>query len=292
MVRACSYTRVVLSDDLPRLVRHLRVWAVVLGVVTFGLRAACEAWLLARTPLAPEEVSELSPPPNLARLAPMLLFVLFMLVDWRLRGGTLPRDLLRARSGSAVGFIVPSAPWLLGSTAILLAFLIGGAIWSEWALAGGWTPIGWLLALTTCAFAAGLVWWRHGRYEVALSPQGLRVRKLRWTAILWDQLVPGGPDLPPRAAFSPGRSVSRHVLKQSPGVGEVRLAVLNQAKSDYSWFSVKTGSLAVDPHFLAAAVRHYVDHPEHRPAIGSEAELIRLRAALDAEADLGASAAV
>ncbi|WP_433551012.1 hypothetical protein ACQP08_24935 [Micromonospora zamorensis] len=38
--------------------------------------------------------------------------------------------------------------------------------------------------------------------------------------------------------------------------------------------------LHVDPTFLANTVRHYVEHPEHRPAIRTESELDRLRSAL------------
>ncbi|PSK64187.1 hypothetical protein B0E53_03864 [Micromonospora sp. MH33] len=36
----------------------------------------------------------------------------------------------------------------------------------------------------------------------------------------------------------------------------------------------------VDAGFLAAAIRHYVCHPEHRAAIGSQAEYRRLLAEL------------
>ena len=36
----------------------------------------------------------------------------------------------------------------------------------------------------------------------------------------------------------------------------------------------------IDVGFLAAVIGHYVAHPEHRAAIGSQAEYERLRAAL------------
>jgi hypothetical protein len=36
----------------------------------------------------------------------------------------------------------------------------------------------------------------------------------------------------------------------------------------------------VDPRLLAAAIRYYVEHPEHRPAIGTQAEYDRLMAEL------------
>ncbi|MCG5439409.1 hypothetical protein [Micromonospora foliorum] len=36
----------------------------------------------------------------------------------------------------------------------------------------------------------------------------------------------------------------------------------------------------VDARFLAAVIGHYVAHPEHRAAIGSQTEYERLRAAL------------
>jgi hypothetical protein len=40
------------------------------------------------------------------------------------------------------------------------------------------------------------------------------------------------------------------------------------------------GRLHIDPAFLAGTVRHYVEQPWHRPAIGTEAELDRLRSVL------------
>lgn len=40
--------------------------------------------------------------------------------------------------------------------------------------------------------------------------------------------------------------------------------------------------LEIDPAFLAEAIRWYAEHPEHRAAIGTPAELDRLVAAVTA----------
>jgi hypothetical protein len=48
----------------------------------------------------------------------------------------------------------------------------------------------------------------------------------------------------------------------------------------YRWKDLPVGRLQADPAFLAWTIRHYVEQPWHRPAIGTEAELTRLRSVL------------
>jgi hypothetical protein len=46
------------------------------------------------------------------------------------------------------------------------------------------------------------------------------------------------------------------------------------------WKGLPISRLHVDPAFLAAAIQRYVEQSEHRHAIGTEDELIRLRSTL------------
>ncbi|MEV6965875.1 hypothetical protein AB0M47_12245 [Hamadaea sp. NPDC051192] len=76
------------------------------------------------------------------------------------------------------------------------------------------------------------------------------------STIPWTLLAPGGPLPPAKRA----RQIWLYVA------GPVR----------YTRYQVPL-SVDVEPAFLAYAIRHYVDHPAARAAIGTDAELERLR---------------
>ncbi|MDG4803076.1 hypothetical protein [Micromonospora sp. WMMD980] len=97
---------------------------------------------------------------------------------------------------------------------------------------------------------------------VALDPAGVRVGSSGALVVPWDALDP--------AAVAVGRG------------GRVRLVVarperVEPRRSGRSEIDLPVRDLAVAPALLVAAIRHYVIHPEHRPAIGTTAEHARLR---------------
>jgi hypothetical protein len=59
-------------------------------------------------------------------------------------------------------------------------------------------------------------------------------------------------------------------------VGVMSAATVRQSHASARWW--RTDIIAAA--FLAAAIQHYVDHPEHRAAIGTPAEYRRLFAEL------------
>jgi hypothetical protein len=105
--------------------------------------------------------------------------------------------------------------------------------------------------------------WRGPRVE--LRPGGLLVRTLRTHNVRWEALLASGPPAP----VEKPRQISLLVRRQPPEYGAYVVRILHR------W-------LAVDAGFLAGAIRHYVDHPEHRADIGTPAEFDRLCDALEA----------
>ena len=90
-----------------------------------------------------------------------------------------------------------------------------------------------------------------------LTPTGTTVRHaFRTCELRWDDLLPGGPH--------PGRWTIR-LLRRGPDGKPLpcRIPVFR---------------LHINSVFLAGVVRHYAEHPEHRPDIGTQAELDRLQA--------------
>ncbi|MEW2331164.1 hypothetical protein AB0880_25560 [Micromonospora chersina] len=107
--------------------------------------------------------------------------------------------------------------------------------------------------------------WRG--HEVQLRPGGIRHRwvlgslTVPWEALPAAQVAPGA-DRPSRLRMA----FAKPLLVRRRGIPWSR----NELRTD-----------GVDARFLAAAIRHYVRHPEQRAAIGAQAEYRRLIAALD-----------
>ncbi len=102
---------------------------------------------------------------------------------------------------------------------------------------------------------------------VILAPAGITIRRLRRRSeINWDELAPGGPLPPTRRGTS---QITLYRKYPRPGTGPLA------GKIPIGW-------LQVSPEFLTAVIRHYVEQPEQRNGIGTEAELDRLRTTLPA----------
>ncbi|MEU9824785.1 hypothetical protein [Micromonospora chersina] len=120
--------------------------------------------------------------------------------------------------------------------------------------------ISWLALIALLLVEA---WQGHG---VQLRPDGVRHRWVLGSLTVPSQALPTthvapGADRPSRLRMAFGEPL----LVRRRGI-------------PWSWNALRTDS--VDARFLAAAIRHYVGHPEHRAAIGSDGEYRRLLAQL------------
>lgn len=98
--------------------------------------------------------------------------------------------------------------------------------------------------------------------QLVLTPDHL---ELRWSGIPpipWEQLVDAEPVAVGRRRTVRALRLTRSWPGRRPGQETLPLG------------------FAQNPGFVVDAVRHYLAHPEHRPAVGTEAELRRLRAVL------------
>jgi hypothetical protein len=159
--------------------------------------------------------------------------------------------------------------------AIPLLLLTGPMLGSQWVLLNGSGPAGAVLFAVFTTIFVGVVaflWFVGSRPFLQLTATGLR-----WDAqvfrrsIPWEALAPGGP---PR----PGPTDSKLIL------ATVRPDLVTEAGLHLGTGTpqapVVSLQLKVHPAFLADAIRWYAEHPEHRAAIGTQAELERLVAAL------------
>jgi hypothetical protein len=152
-------------------------------------------------------------------------------------------------------FTAPPSPVYAGSQAIVFMCLSAAIV-----------PVRSEIAWSAVLFSVVLFWpivvallvIQHPRLE--LDPGGLTIREMRSRRIAWDQLAPGGP-LPP-AKRRQGELTLRFT-------GPSYYGLPPGDRIPISWMDV-------DPAFLANAIRHYVEHPEHRAAIGTAEELSRL----------------
>jgi hypothetical protein len=181
------------------------------------------------------------------------------------------------------GFVVPASPAYGGSMAIMLMFFSGGFVMSER------VPNGDSMRLARFGFAmaasvvmVGLFWIAAlaflfmRRPRVYLDADGLTIRRVwRATRIAWDWLAPGGPP-PPRGRWP--RDLRVHLN------GPLLWGQFPPSEV------IPVGQLCVDPAFLAATIRHYVEHPEARAAIGTVEELARLQAQAEPDRSRPASA--
>lgn len=122
-----------------------------------------------------------------------------------------------------------------------------------------------LLWLVLAALVITRAWRGQG---VRLHPSGVRQTwALGSLTVPWDALVaPQIPSAADRRQWLPMRITDPHLVRRR-GIPRSRGALRTDT---------------VDAAFLAAAIGHYVAHPEHRAAIGSHAEYERLRAELPA----------
>jgi hypothetical protein len=117
----------------------------------------------------------------------------------------------------------------------------------------------WVLALT---MVARLVWRGAG---VRLRPDGVLDRRLAGSLFVpWDAL---DAQVPP----STSRTVGVNLTYRHPDLVKSRGA-LHRGREIAAW--------NVNSVFVARAIQEYASHPEHRTAIGTEAELVRLRIAV------------
>jgi len=246
----------------------LRWCAVPLGVLGFALRLAVTFWLQPLTWQLSLASGLLAIAAGMA-VAVAIPFGIF----WLLTGGIRQRP--EAFACGDGRFTVPASPLYAGSQAMMWMFLSGGAVLTERVPNGDrmrmaefgftWpaTVIGvgvfWVVALVILLIQ---------RPQLHLESGGLVLRRfLRTTAIAWDELAPGGP-LPPVKRRA--RRL-RLYLNHTPMLGQYA------ASED-----VPIGWLHIEPAFLARAIRHYVEHPQDRAAIGTEEGLCQLRAAMGA----------
>ncbi|MFU8855177.1 hypothetical protein ACNAW0_30085 [Micromonospora sp. SL1-18] len=119
-----------------------------------------------------------------------------------------------------------------------------------------------LLVAIGMQVAAG---WRGVSLE--LRPDGVCQRDVTGSLMVpWEALAPGSPSRPAVGASTLALTYTQPDLVRRCGIlplGRRRLRIDN-----------------IHPWFLADTIRHYVDHPQHRPAIGEPAEYQRLWHAL------------
>lgn len=131
-----------------------------------------------------------------------------------------------------------------------MAFAVG-CLLSDQLLELGYAPI--VILLIAIA-------WRDT--NVQLRPDGLWQRGITgWLVVPWEA-SPTVPTLPP-----------------SPNANTVRLEYGHRdlvRRHGLHVFRQRLRTQDIDPRLITAAIRYYVEHPEHRPAIGTRAEYDRV----------------
>lgn len=136
------------------------------------------------------------------------------------------------------------------------------------------------MAIATAAITGAQVLLAWPPFYVALIPQGVQWKSaLHRRLVPWEALAPGGPPAPAPQTERVTLAVTRPEAVTSKGpkflVGPMVRPVVG-------------GQFDVHPRLMAAAIRWYVDHPEDRPAIGTQEEHERLLAALGELGELAA----
>ncbi len=128
-------------------------------------------------------------------------------------------------------------------------------------------PFRWLLLVGSLAVMAFMLVdrWRQVP-TVELSPEGVGFgRPRRAFFVPWSALAAGQPILP---------TAQSRTLRLVLARPELVSRASGRRRTDREL--LPTQDVDVAPEFLAAAIRHYLDHPAHRPAIGTVAEHARL----------------
>ncbi|MFD0741656.1 hypothetical protein ACFQ1L_06910 [Phytohabitans flavus] len=251
-------------EDLTTGVSNVQATALLLGLGAFALRVVVEfgiepmSWRLSFVPAfavyAAGAVTALAVP-LLAfnRLCP--------------RPRPAPRTLLIGPDRGHPAFVTPTSPWMVGPFVIMLMFLAGNGLATDRAPDGdvSISAAGWAQTVVTVALIFAVAGWTLFRGpRVELRPGGLLVRTVRTRFAEWEAVLASGPPAP----VEKPRQISILVRRQQPDYGAYVVRILHR------W-------LAVDAAFLAGAIRHYVDNPQHRADIGTRNELDRLIASLD-----------
>jgi hypothetical protein len=169
-------------------------------------------------------------------------------------------------------FTAPPSAIMAGSQAIVCMFFAGGVVVTERVPNGDSMRLAefgsaWIVSLIVVSIfvAIAVAMLVVQRPQLSLDPEGLTIRRLRRSARLaWEELAPGGP-LPPKKKRQAFLQLYRKPPPNYP----------NYVPTE----AVPIGWLNIDPTYVAAAIRHYAEHPEDRAAVGTAAELNRLKSA-------------
>ncbi|MEU8006742.1 hypothetical protein AB0B66_36765 [Catellatospora sp. NPDC049111] len=172
------------------------------------------------------------------------------------------------RSGSAAAFTVTGRAFVTPShLSRLMGFglllLSGRTAFGEWDGHGPGTTL--LITISVvCATAVAVLIWR-GSPALELRAEGIRLTGPGGADIPWESLTPGLPRRPKPSSWSLALTVARPDLLPERMRGRAFLPL--------GWDT--------HPHLVVDAIRWYVDHPEDRARIGTQAEHDRLVSALD-----------
>ncbi|MFD0598319.1 hypothetical protein ACFQZ4_43585 [Catellatospora coxensis] len=172
------------------------------------------------------------------------------------------------RSGSAVAFTVTGRAFVTSShVSRLLGFGLllgsGRTAFGEWDGHGPGTTLLITTSVGCVAVFVVLIW--RGMPALELRAEGIRLTGPGGADIPWEALGSGSPRRPSPSSWSLALTVARPDLLPKRLRGRALLPL--------GWDT--------HPHLVVAAIRWYVDHPEDRARIGTQAEHDRLVSALD-----------
>jgi hypothetical protein len=160
-------------------------------------------------------------------------------------------------------FVVPAIPARYGTSAMVLGLVAGSSIITERVPGADRMRLVALSPISVAGLALALIGLiliavtsLERRPMLVLAPDAMTVQRRRAVRIGWDQLVPGGPAAPR---------------------GPDGLTLYTWDAGSFRSRRVPIRDFHVDPAFLAHAIRTYAAESAHRPAIGTAAELARLR---------------
>ncbi|MFF0470648.1 hypothetical protein ACFYPX_24835 [Micromonospora zamorensis] len=246
-------------------VARLSIWPFV--VAAFVLRVCVELWL--------KPVTWRIDPGGVAFLVWVAFQVTCFLVPWvghaLLTRGVRQRPATWEVTAGTGSFVASTSPRWISPPTILFGWLAGGFVLTERVpgedrvrLADLPGNVALSIAIPVVVLAGTAAVLLLNRPRLTLDRNGITKQSVtRRTFLRWDRLLPGGPPAPTRNAAT----ITIQRQPATPGGPPVPSPL-------------PTGPLHVDPAFLAETIRHYVEHPEHRAAIGTQQELDRLRAAL------------